>query len=170
MFISRPRCIVAILLCRRYCFWHEGQAGMKLGGGCHCRSIRYQLEWPAGSGLIPARRCGCSFCTRFNGTWTSHPEAKLDMAETASQPATRYRFATGTADFLFCAACGVVVVAILLPAGFSPGAGDDAHLPLRTQMNCQGSSSEHWSDGHTSNQIEICSAFGWPVLAAIRRL
>ena len=34
------------------------------------------------------------------------------MVETASQPATRYRFGTGTADFLFCADCGVVVVAI----------------------------------------------------------
>ncbi len=85
---------------------------MKLGGGCHCRSIRYELEWPAASGLIPARRCGCSFCTRFNGTWTSHPQAILDVTETASRTATRYRFGTGTADFLICAACGVVVVAI----------------------------------------------------------
>jgi hypothetical protein len=81
------------------------------GGGCHCGDIRYRLDWPDGAGQLPARRCTCSYCTRFNGTWTSHPGAKLAV-ETSGQPVGRYRFGTGTADFLFCRRCGVTLAAL----------------------------------------------------------
>lgn len=84
---------------------------MRFSGGCHCGDIRYRLDWPDGAGKLPARRCGCSYCSRFNGTWTSHPEAKLEV-ETSGHPVGRYRFATGTADFLFCRRCGVTLAAL----------------------------------------------------------
>jgi hypothetical protein len=84
---------------------------MTYGGGCHCGDIRYRLDWPVGGGPVPARRCNCSYCTRFNGTWTSHPDAKLAI-ETGGNPTGQYRFATGTAGFLFCARCGVTVAAL----------------------------------------------------------
>lgn len=84
---------------------------MTYHGGCHCSAIRYRLEWPDAGGPVPARRCGCSYCTRFNGTWTSHPEAQLAI-HVSGQGAGRYRFATGTADFLFCKHCGVTVAAL----------------------------------------------------------
>ena len=87
-------------------------AGMILAGGCHCGAIRYTLEWPAGSDTISARRCTCSFCTRFNGTWTSHPDARLNITLDPGAPPGRYRFGTGTADFLFCSRCGVMVTAV----------------------------------------------------------
>jgi len=80
-------------------------------GGCHCGAVRYRLDWPEGGGALPARRCGCSYCKRFDGTWTSLPEARLDI-HTFGNPTGRYRFATGTADFLFCARCGVTVAAL----------------------------------------------------------
>lgn len=62
--------------------------------------------------MIPARCCNCSFCSRFNGTWTSHPAASLRLEESAEHPPCRYRFGTRTADFLFCSRCGVVVAAV----------------------------------------------------------
>lgn len=78
-------------------------------GGCHCRAIRYELQWPGSEGKprVPARRCGCSFCTRIDGVWTSHPQANLKITRDATVPATPYRFGTGTADFLFCSRCGM---------------------------------------------------------------
>lgn len=80
-----------------------------LGGGCHCRALRYALHWPDDS-LLPARRCGCTYCTRFNGTWTSHRGARLVLECTVAPQ--RYRFGTKTADFIHCPRCGVVVIAV----------------------------------------------------------
>lgn len=86
-----------------------------IGGGCHCRALRYELRWPTSDAgeetRIPARRCSCSFCTRIDGVWTSHPEAALTISEDPDHPATRYRFASGTADFLFCSHCGITPLA-----------------------------------------------------------
>ncbi len=88
------------------------KSGLVIEGGCHCKAIRYQLKWPEqpGAARIPARRCSCSYCMRIDGVWTSHPDAELGIFEAASRPATRYRFATGTADFLFCSYCGITPV------------------------------------------------------------
>lgn len=84
---------------------------LSIGGGCHCRALTYELRWPGADGEdeahIPVRRCSCSFCTRIDGAWTSHPLASLVVFENAGRPATRYRFATGTADFMFCSHCGI---------------------------------------------------------------
>lgn len=77
-------------------------------GGCHCGAVSYRLHWPASP--IPVRRCTCDYCTAFNGRWTSHPDARLDI-EYRTEPA-RYRFATRTADFLFCSCCGVHIAAL----------------------------------------------------------
>jgi hypothetical protein len=80
-------------------------------GGCHCGALAFRLNWPE-TESIPARRCTCSYCTRFNGTWTSHPEASLEIFESPANPALRYRFGTGTADFLVCSRCGIPVAAV----------------------------------------------------------
>ena len=50
-------------------------------GGCHCRALHFRLDWPEDAGPLPARRCTCSYCTRFDGTWTSHPDARLELIE-----------------------------------------------------------------------------------------
>ena len=84
---------------------------MKLEGGCHCGAVRDALEWPE-SAAIPARRCSSTYCTRFGGTWTSHPDARLDFGSPAAGLLARYRFGTGTADFCFCRHCGVMVAAL----------------------------------------------------------
>jgi hypothetical protein len=62
--------------------------------------------------MLPARRCTCSYCTRFQGTWTSHPDAALEIFGVEDTESGRYRFGTQTADFLFCAHCGVIVAAL----------------------------------------------------------
>jgi hypothetical protein len=79
-------------------------------GGCHCGALRYDLDWPAGEAM-PARRCHCGYCTRFEGTWTSSPRASLRL-RCPPDATRRYRFGTRTADFVGCARCGVVVAAL----------------------------------------------------------
>jgi hypothetical protein len=75
-------------------------------GKCHCGNIRYALQWPAASRVI-ARACGCSFCRKHGGNWTSHPDARLEVTIAAEALVSRYRFGTGTAEFCVCAGCGV---------------------------------------------------------------
>ena len=85
---------------------------MNLAGACHCRDIHYELEWPQEGAVIPARRCTCSYCMRFNGTWTSHPEARLVIRLRHAAGHGGYRFGTATADFLFCGRCGITIAAL----------------------------------------------------------
>ena len=77
-------------------------------GSCHCGNIRYEVTWPFEGTEIPARACGCEFCTKHRGTYTSHPRATLKAVIGSEAPISRYTFATGTAEFLVCGRCGVV--------------------------------------------------------------
>jgi hypothetical protein len=80
---------------------------MPLKGKCHCGNIRYTLEWPAAQRSIPVRACGCTFCTKHGGKWTSHREARLMARLEDTALVSQYRFGTRTADFYVCGRCGV---------------------------------------------------------------
>lgn len=89
--------------------------GLHIHGGCHCRALRFDLAWPADTGaevVVPSRKCGCSFCTRFDGSWTSHPEAKLEITQAVEHPPIRYQFGTKTADFIICSHCGMTPLVV----------------------------------------------------------
>jgi hypothetical protein len=64
------------------------------------------------AGELPLRACQCGFCTRNDAVWTSHPDGELDVCLEAPDSVIRYRFGTGTAEFLVCGACGVLVLAV----------------------------------------------------------
>ena len=81
---------------------------MRIEGGCHCGGIRYALEWPGEAKEIRARACGCSFCVKHGGVWTSHPAAQLAAEVRDAAIVSRYRFGTRTAEFHVCARCGAV--------------------------------------------------------------
>jgi hypothetical protein len=77
-------------------------------GGCHCGNISFVFLWPPGGAEIPVRACSCSFCARHRGTYTSHPEGRLDAQIEDLSAVNRYRFGTRTAEFFICTNCGVV--------------------------------------------------------------
>jgi hypothetical protein len=79
-----------------------------INGRCHCGNISFSLTWE--SKEIPARACGCTFCVKHGGVWTSNPGGTLQV--TVKDPAARsiYNFGTKTADFHVCARCGIVPV------------------------------------------------------------
>ena len=99
-------------------------------GQCHCGAIRLELESEAG--LAP-RQCRCGFCRRHNVRMVSDPdgEARLMLAPETQ----RYRFATGTTDYLICGLCGVYVGAVAVIddrtyAALNLNAFDNPHLDL----------------------------------------
>jgi hypothetical protein len=77
-------------------------------GSCHCGNVRFELTWPDDAATIPARRCGCTFCRKHGGVWTSNPAGVLSVRIARPAQVSRYEFGTGTAEFVVCAGCGVV--------------------------------------------------------------
>jgi len=81
---------------------------MRIEGKCHCGNIRYGIEWPGEGSEITIRACGCTFCTKHGGSWTSHRDAELTGEVRNASLVSKYRFGTGTADFYVCGRCGAV--------------------------------------------------------------
>ncbi|HEX6734582.1 MAG TPA: hypothetical protein VF096_07195 [Azonexus sp.] len=81
---------------------------MLIPGRCHCGNISFTLNWTPGPAGIPARACGCSFCTKHGAVWTTSPAAELRVRVTEPALVSRYAFATETAEFHICTRCGVV--------------------------------------------------------------
>jgi hypothetical protein len=81
---------------------------MQILGKCHCGNVAFELGWPQSVPEIPARACGCTFCTKHGGVWTSHPGATLAVRVEDGRQVSRYVFGTGTAVFHVCARCGCV--------------------------------------------------------------
>jgi hypothetical protein len=81
---------------------------MKIEGKCHCGNISYVFDWPGDQSEIPVRSCGCTFCVKHCGTYTSHRDAKIEAVIHDEALVSKYRFGTGTADFFVCSRCGAV--------------------------------------------------------------
>jgi hypothetical protein len=83
---------------------------MRVEGSCHCGNIRFTLDWQPEPTVIPARACGCSFCVKHGGVWTSCPAGKLRVQVRSPEQVHRYEFGTRTAQFHICTGCGIVPV------------------------------------------------------------
>lgn len=81
---------------------------MLIRGKCHCGNIAFSLTWEPDPAQIPARACGCSFCTKHGGVWTSNPKGALEVTIQDPSLVSRYAFGTRTADFHICSRCGIV--------------------------------------------------------------
>src|SRR5207344_68647 len=83
-------------------------ARMLIQGKCHCGNISFLLTWEPDPAEISARACGCSFCVKHGGVWTSNPKAKLAVEIRDPSRVSKYEFGTRTATFHVCAQCGIV--------------------------------------------------------------
>ncbi|HKU46615.1 MAG TPA: hypothetical protein VJQ58_07005 [Burkholderiales bacterium] len=81
-----------------------------INGRCHCGNISFSLTWEPEPAEIPARACGCSFCVKHGGVWTSNPRGSLKVLVQDPATVSKYAFGTKTADFHVCARCGIVPV------------------------------------------------------------
>ena len=71
-------------------------------------SFPFELDWKGDPREIPARACGCSFCVKHGGVWTSHPDSRLAVAVRDAALVSKYAFGTRTAAFHVCSRCGAV--------------------------------------------------------------
>jgi hypothetical protein len=83
---------------------------MFITGKCHCGNIALELEWEGEPPRIPARACGCSFCIKHGGVWTSNPQSRLAVAIRDASLVSKYAFGSRTAVFYVCSRCGTVPV------------------------------------------------------------
>lgn len=81
---------------------------MVIQGKCHCGNIAFDLELEGDPHELPARACGCSFCVKHGGVWTSNPKARLTVTIGDRSLVSPYAFGTRTATFHVCARCGSV--------------------------------------------------------------
>jgi len=81
---------------------------MIINGKCHCGNIAFELDWKSNPHEIPARACGCSFCTKHGGVWTSNAESTLTVTVGDAALVSKYVFGTRTATFHVCSRCGAV--------------------------------------------------------------
>ena len=81
---------------------------MLIKGKCHCGNISFSLDWQGDAPEIPARACGCTFCVKHGGVWTSNPKGTLEVEIRDPALVSRYEFGTRTATFHVCAKCGSV--------------------------------------------------------------
>ena len=83
---------------------------MLIHGSCHCGNIAFDLTWDPDPREIPARACGCTFCVKHGGVWTSNPAGALRVHVQDPAIVSKYAFGTRTALFHICGRCGVVPV------------------------------------------------------------
>ena len=83
---------------------------MLIRGKCHCGNISFSLTWDPDPTEIQARACGCTFCVKHGGVWTSNPGGKLNVVVKDRGAHSRYAFGTKTAEFHVCTRCGIVPV------------------------------------------------------------
>jgi hypothetical protein len=81
---------------------------MLIKGNCHCGNIAFELDWEGDPPEIPARACGCSFCVKHGGVWTSNPDSRLVVTIRDPALVSTYAFGTRTAEFHVCSRCGAV--------------------------------------------------------------
>lgn len=76
-------------------------------GRCHCGAIRvaFETERPLGP-----RACQCGFCRKHGARTVADPGGSAVL--TLRREMQRYRFGSGTTDFLICSRCGVYVGAL----------------------------------------------------------
>ncbi len=85
---------------------------MELNGRCHCGNLTVRLVATRGAAELPVRACTCSFCAPRRMRWTTDPAGSAEIVVADADELSRYRFGTGTADFLICRRCGYVVAAV----------------------------------------------------------
>ena len=76
---------------------------MKVAGGCHCGAVRFEAEVPQ---AVEVLDCNCSMCGKTGYLHLIVAASDFRLLSGAGA-LSEYRFNSGTARHLFCAACGI---------------------------------------------------------------
>ena len=86
-------------------------------GRCHCGAIGFTFRTAVLPQNWAVRACQCSFCRGHGARTTAGPHASVSFRLADPSKLTRYRFGTGTTDFLICSGCGVYLGAVIESGG-----------------------------------------------------
>jgi hypothetical protein len=81
-------------------------------GGCHCGALGFEFRTLLEPAAWSVRACQCSYCRAHGAISTSDPAGEVHFTHRKPEQLSRYRFGLKTADFLFCARCGVYLGAV----------------------------------------------------------
>jgi hypothetical protein len=126
-----------------------------LNGGCHCGTLRVELELPRSPDTYRPRACDCDFCRKHGAAWVSDPEGRMRIyGEREGQ--TIYRQGSGQAELLLCGSCGVLVAALYRRGqrvyaavnvrALDGGARFGAEQPVSPKTLSDGKKAERWQD------------------------
>lgn len=76
---------------------------MKVSGGCHCGSVRFEAEVPPRPVVLD---CNCSICAKTGFLHLIVPHGDFELV-TGRDALISYRFGTGAAEHVFCGTCGI---------------------------------------------------------------
>jgi hypothetical protein len=83
-----------------------------LHGGCHCGHLSVELSLTQAPGALQPRACDCAFCTKHGAAWISDPAGALVIDVRGRDALGDYRQGSGSAGFLHCRNCGVLVAVV----------------------------------------------------------
>lgn len=83
-----------------------------VSGKCHCGNIHFKFETNKPAEALVPRTCQCTLCRHHGASYVSDPEGHVALHVEDANAVSRYRFGHGTADFLICRRCGVLVMAL----------------------------------------------------------
>lgn len=72
-------------------------------GGCHCGSVRFEVDAPE---VVRCQDCNCSICSKTGYLHLIVPKSKFNLLK-GQDHLTTYTFGTGVARHLFCKTCGI---------------------------------------------------------------
>ncbi|KAK7048233.1 GFA domain-containing protein [Favolaschia claudopus] len=88
--------------------WPEDAKVQVYTGGCHCKKIRYEFEFPD-IYTTQMLSCNCSICEDRGYIHAFTPSDKFRFTSGSEKDLTTYNFGSGTVAHRFCATCGTSV-------------------------------------------------------------
>jgi hypothetical protein len=80
---------------------------LRFTGRCHCGALGVTFQTALSPPQWKIRACQCRFCRNHGALTTTDPAGRLAFHASDAGLLQRYRFDTGTAEFLLCRRCGV---------------------------------------------------------------
>jgi hypothetical protein len=83
-----------------------------LEGGCHCGNITLTLAISQDPATVQPRACDCTFCMKHGAGWISDADGRLTLHVRDGHGLADYRQGSGSARFVLCRDCGVLVAVV----------------------------------------------------------
>jgi len=84
----------------------------EIEGGCHCGNLRIAARLTREPADYAPRACDCDFCLKHGAAYVSDPQGWVAIRVADEAHCLRYRQGSGSAEFLVCGRCGVLVAVL----------------------------------------------------------